>query len=135
MFWIYSPSTNWHKFESISCTSSSLATLVTSSFPLPITHFTNNPVVINTLGIWFQFRQNFWFIHCLGLDPIYNNHLFPPAKLDSAFSLWQRQGIFSFKAMNLNAVFASFNDLSRKFGLPRSSLFDYFQVKHLLQMK
>lgn len=57
--WLSTPATNWCKFESISCTLSSLAALATSSFPLPIAHFATNPVVINTLRIWFQFRQNF----------------------------------------------------------------------------
>lgn len=51
-----------------------------------------------------------------------------------SWAVLQRQGISSFKAMNLNAVFASFEDLSRKFGLPRFSLFRYFQVHHLLQI-
>lgn len=35
--------------------------------------------------------------------------------------------------MYINDVFASFNDLSHKFNLPRSSLFRYFQVRHFLQ--
>lgn len=120
---IYSPSTNWYKFESISCTSSSLATLVISSFPLPVTHFTNNPVVINTFRICFQFRQNIWLIYCLGLNPISNNHLFPKTKLDSTFCLWQRHGIFSFKTLNLNAKFASFDCLSCKLGPAYSIIF------------
>lgn len=35
--------------------------------------------------------------------------------------------------MYINGVFASFDDLSYKFGLPTSSLFRYFQVRHFLQ--
>ena len=31
------------------------------------------------------------------------------------------------------SIFASFDDLLHKFGLPRSSLFRYFQVRHFLQ--
>lgn len=55
--------------------------------------YTNNPVVINTLKIWFQLRQNFKCENLFHLSPIHNNHLFPQAMLDSEFTLWQRRGI------------------------------------------
>ena len=35
--------------------------------------------------------------------------------------------------MYINSIFASFDDLSRQFGLPRSSLFRYFQVCNFLR--
>lgn len=35
--------------------------------------------------------------------------------------------------MYINSIFASFDELSRKFSLPRSSLFRYFQVRRFIQ--
>lgn len=95
--------------------------------------YTNNPVVINTLKIWFQLRQNFKCENLFHLSPIHNNHLFPQAMLDSEFTLWQRRGILYFKDLYTNSIFANFDDLSHRFGLPRSSLFRYFQIRHFLQ--
>ena len=132
MFWLHTPDTDWCHYEATSCISTSLTALVTSSLPVSMSQFTNNPIVINTLKIWFQLRRYFGFKQILSLSPICNNHLFPPAKIDATFSFWRRQGISKFKDMYINCVFASFNDLSQKFGLPRSSLFRYFQARHFL---
>lgn len=133
MYWLHLPNADWCHLEATSCTSTSLRALVTSSLPLSFSQYTNNPIVIDTLKIWVQLRQTFGFKNLLHLSPIHNNHLFPPATSDSGFTLWQRQGINNFTDMYINSVFASFDDLSQKFGLPRSSLFRYFQVRHFLQ--
>ena len=132
MFWLHTPDTDWCQYEATSCISTSLTALVTYSLPVSTTQFTNNPIVINTLKIWFQMRRFFDFKQTLSLSPICNNHLFSPAKLDATFSFWRRQGISKFRDMYINCVFASINCLSQKFGLPRSSLFQYFQVRHFL---
>lgn len=133
MHWLHTTATDWCHFEAASCTSASLKALVTSSFLISISQFTDSPVVINTLKIWLQLRRSFGFNNLLHLSPIHNNHLFLPARLDSEFTLWQRQGIYKFKDMYINSIFTSFDVLSHKFGLPRSSLFRYFQVRHFLQ--
>lgn len=130
---VHTPARDWCQLEAASCISTSLRALVTSGLPLSFLQFTNNPIVINTLKIWAQFRQTFGFKNLLHLSPIHSNHLFPPARLDPAFIHWQRKGIHNFKDMYINSTFASFGDLSHKFGLPRSSLFRYFQVRHFLQ--
>ena len=133
LYWLQDPVADWCQLEATSCISTSLAALVTSSLPLPIARFTNNPMVISTLKIWSQFRKNFGFTNLLHISPICNNHLFPPAYLDSAFSLWLRQGISRFKDLYINSLFANFDDLSHKFGLPRSGLYRFFQIRHCLQ--
>jgi hypothetical protein len=99
MFGLHTPDTDWCHYEATSCTSTSLMALVTSSLPVFISEITNNPIVLNTLKIWFQMRRYFGFKHILSLSPICNNHLFLPAKLDATFSLWRRQGISKFKDM------------------------------------
>lgn len=133
LYWLHAPDTDWCRFEASSCISTSLNALVTSSLPLSISNFTNNPIVINTIKIWVQFRQSFGFNNFLHISFICNNHSFPPARIDSEFFLWQRQGIFKFKDMYINGIFASFDELVHKFDLPRSSLFRYFQIRHFLQ--
>ena len=107
--------------------------MVTSSLPLSVSAFTYNPIVINTLKIWNQFREHFGFKHFLHISPICTNHLFLPAKLDSAFSTWRRQGISSFKDAYIGSIFPSFDELSVKFNLRRSDMFRYFQVRHFLR--
>ena len=133
LYWLHAPDTDWCRFEATSCNSTSLNALVTSSLPLSISNFTDNPIVVNTIKIWVQLRQSFRFYNFLHISPICNNHSFPPARLDSEFSLWQRRGIYKFKDMYINGLFASFHELVHKFDLPRSSLFRYFQVCHFLQ--
>ena len=66
------------------------------------------------------------------LSPICNNHLILPAKLDATFSLWEKRCICKFKDIYINCLFASFDILSQKSALHRSSLFRYFQVRHFL---
>lgn len=133
IYWLHTPDIDWCHSEATSYISTSLRALVTSSLPLSISQYTNNPIVINTLKIWFQLRCHFEFKNLLHASHILNNHLFPPARLDSEFTLWQRQGICTLKDMYIDCTFASFDDLSHKFGLHRSSLFRYFQVHHFLQ--
>lgn len=119
IYWLHTPDTDWCHFEATFCISTSLRVLVTSSLPLPISQYINNPIIVNTLRIWFQLRRHFGFKGFLHTSPIHNSHLFPPVRL--------------FKDMYINCIFASFNDLSHKFSLPRSSLFRNFQVSHFLQ--
>uniref|UniRef100_A0A3B3HDP0 Reverse transcriptase domain-containing protein n=1 Tax=Oryzias latipes TaxID=8090 RepID=A0A3B3HDP0_ORYLA len=133
LHWLHSPSVDWCRLEAASCFSTSLRALVTSDLSLSALKYTDNPVVINTLKIWFQFRRNFDCGDLLHLSPINMTHLFPHARLDSGFILWKQQGIHLFKDMYINSVFASFDDLSIKFNLPRSSLFRYFKIRHFLQ--
>lgn len=85
MHWLYTPDMNWCILEAASCISTSLRALVTSSLPISASKFTNNPVVINTLKIWSQFRQSFGIGNLIYLSPILNNHNFPQARQDSEF--------------------------------------------------
>ena len=133
MYWLHTPDADWCRLEAASCISTSLRAPVTSSLPISFLQYTHNPIVINTLKIWIQLRRYYGLKTLLHLSPIHNNHLFPPARLDSEFILWQKQGIHNYKDMYINSIFASFDDLLHKLGLPWSSLFRYFQVRHFLQ--
>lgn len=59
--------------------------------PLSVSHFTTNPVVINNLRTWFQFRQHFGVKAC--------------PRLNLALSLWQRHRIYAFKDISVLVEF------------------------------
>ena len=63
MFWLHTPDKDWCHYEATSYISTSLTALVTSSLPVSFSQFTNNPIVINTLKIWFKMRRYFGFKH------------------------------------------------------------------------
>ncbi len=88
-----------------------------------------NPIVLNSLKIWFQFRKYFKFLTASPLGPLCNNHLFPPSHMDSAFSTWHNKGICCFLDMYSNGIFSSFANLTSLYGLPANYLFRYFQVR------
>lgn len=76
----------------------------------------------------------FWFQRLLHSQSyICKNHLFIPALLDSVFSQWQQSGLVKFNDLFIDDVSAPFSTLSSKYNLPRSHLFRYFQVHHLIQ--
>lgn len=133
VLWIQTPETDWCQNEANSCISTSLLALVTSRLPLSPARYSSNPIVVSTLRIWAQFRLHFGLRGLSSLSPICNNHLFAPAGQDSAFSFWQRAGLTNIKDLYIDGVFATFEDLSKKFNFPRSHLFRYFQVRHFVQ--
>ncbi len=133
LYWLQIPKDVWCISEANSCISSSLPALALSKLPLCISLYTQCPVVTNTLKIWFQFRQCFGFKDFSITSPICKNHLFLPGQLDSVFSQWQQLGLVKFSDLFINYVFAPFSTLSSKYKRPRSHLFRYFQVRHLIQ--
>lgn len=93
MYWRHTPNADWCQFEAVSCISTTLRALVTSSLHVSFSQYTNNPIDINTLKIWAQRRRSFGFKNLVHLDPIHNNHLFLPNKVNSGFHFWQRCGL------------------------------------------
>lgn len=120
----------WCLMEAQSCHGTSLPSLLcapaASSSP---SKYSSNSIVISSLRIWNQFRQHFKLTSPSPHSPICNNHLFIPSTLDGAFASWKHKGIISFSDLYNDGIFASFDNLGQKFDLPRSSLFNYFQVR------
>lgn len=129
-FWSKSTHPPWCKLEIHSCCSSSLPALLTSSIPTNFSGFTDNPVVISTLKIWFQFRRYLNSTSPSISAPLLKNHLFQPALSDPTFSTWYDKGLKTFKDFYRDGTFRSFADLSSEFQLPPSHLFRYFQIRH-----
>lgn len=110
----------------------SIPALLGSSLPLPSLRSIRNPVVKHSLKIWAQFRKHFGFHSFSLLSPIASNFLFKPSCQDSAFQEWHRKGIVCFKDLFIDNSLASFEQLSRKFSLPKSNFFRYLQARHFV---
>lgn len=87
-----------------------------------------NPVVKNTLKIWFQFRKHFHLSQTISLLPLANNHLFPPSPIDTVFQVWHKNGLVFFSDLFVEGTFASFNTLQKDHNLPNNHFFRYLQV-------
>ncbi len=61
--------------------------------PLNKKYLPSNPLVINSLKIWAQFRSHFKQKQALSLLSITSNALFPPSLIDHAFQVWFRKGL------------------------------------------
>uniref|UniRef100_A0A3P8TZR2 Reverse transcriptase zinc-binding domain-containing protein n=1 Tax=Amphiprion percula TaxID=161767 RepID=A0A3P8TZR2_AMPPE len=126
-------STSWLTMEVSSSQHIPLAALLGASYPLSVPHPITSPVIQQSLRVWTQFRK------CLRLcsfslqTPILSGCLFPPSSLDLAFKDWQVMGIKSFKDLFIDNNFASFDQLTNKFGIPRTHFFRYLQIRHFLQ--
>lgn len=133
VYWIQRLDADWCKPEINACISSSLPALVTSKLPLSPKQYSSCPMVISTLKIWSQFRQNFNLTDFSLYSPICNNHVFLPAKLDHVFVQWQRAGLSKFSDLYIDGTFATFDALSTKFDLQRSDLFRYLQIRQFVR--
>lgn len=125
----------WLKIEAASCSPVSLAAFAHSPIKGPSSAYTKNVIVKTSLRIWNQFRR------CFGLQtysisaPITANHIFPPSLVDGAFVTWSNMGIKSFKDLYIDNTFASFEQLSGKFGLPKQHLFRFFQIRSFVNSR
>lgn len=129
-YWLNDPQATWCCLEAQSCFSSSLSALLFSSLPVSLLQFTDNPVLIGSLKIWYQFWRHFNSVSASALTPICNNHLFPPSLVDSSFCIWARKGIKCFYDLFKDNIFLSFSDLCSLYDLPSYHLFRYFQIRH-----
>ena len=133
ILWRSEPDNCWCRLEASSCVSSSIEALVCCPIPFAPSKFSNNPIVVSTLKIWNQIRKEFgWSLLTLSA-PICNNHLFLPARMDSGFSMWEREGLINFKDLYCEGQFGGFGDLCEIYNLQRSDMFRYFQVRNFVK--
>lgn len=88
-------STEWTVLERASIGSTSPVALSCSKLPFkqPISAFTTNPVVIQSIKTWNQFRRTFNLTDLSLATPLIKNHMFVPSMMDEAFNVWARNGI------------------------------------------
>ena len=127
LFWMedYQPDTSeaWIHLE---CTGGPVhlgSVLCTPSTLTPQTRLFSNPIVLNSVRIWSQFKRHFNLSTMSIHSPIVNNYHFPPSNLDSAFKIWMAKGITSTLNLFVQGKFVSFTQLSEKFDLPKSNFF------------
>ena len=91
--------------------------------------YTKNAIVKKSLKIWVQFRRYFGLQSFSINAPLAANHIFQPSLVDGAFLAWSDLGIETFKDLFVDNIFASFQQLSDKYSIPRQQFFRYLQVR------
>lgn len=127
------PPPTWLVMEANSARPVTLVALAHSPINSSTAPYTKNIIVKNSHRIWIQFRRHFglqpFSIHA----PLASNHVFHPSLIDSAFSTWSNHGIHSFNDLYFDNVFASFQQLSDKYTIPKQHFFRYLQVRSFIQ--
>ena len=115
----------WLLMEVNSVKPVSLSALVYSPIQSSTSPYTKNRIVKTSLRIWVQFRRYFGLQSFSAYAPLAANHAFPPSLVDGAFVRWSILGIKNFKDLYIDNVFASFQQLTDKFSLPKEHFFSF----------
>lgn len=113
----------WLVIEANSFCSVSLKALLYSSIHCSTSSYTKNMIVKTSPRVWVQFKCYFGLQTFSALVPLAANLVFLPSVTDDAFSVWSRYGIKTFRDLYIDNVFASFQQLSGKFSLPKNHFF------------
>lgn len=123
----------WLEIEALSSQRVSLSALAHSPVKCPPSTHTKNIIVKTSWRIWSQFRRHFGLQTYSTLAPLASNHTFPPSLQDGAFNNWANLEIRSIKDLFINDTFASFQQLSDKFALPKHNFFRFCRFGTLLK--
>uniref|UniRef100_A0A3B1JFC8 Reverse transcriptase domain-containing protein n=1 Tax=Astyanax mexicanus TaxID=7994 RepID=A0A3B1JFC8_ASTMX len=88
-----------------------------------------NPIVGNSLKIWYQIKKALALPETCIMAPIAYNHAFLPSLTDKVFQTWKARGIINLEKLYVDGIFASFSQLKLKFDLPASHFFRYLQLR------
>ncbi len=96
--------------------------------------FPDTPVtqLWSTLTIWTQFRRCFSLNDFSVYAPIERNHLFRPSITNRAFDIWVETGVTTVENLLIDNSFASFDQLTSKFNIPRSHFFRFLQLRRFI---
>ena len=103
--------------------SASLTALIHTPPSFSLSLFCNNILVQSIFKIWKQFQCYFGLQTFSFLAPLSANPVFHPSLIDGFFSLWSDYGMKAFSHLYIAGTFASFQQLSKKFYLPRQHFF------------
>lgn len=131
----FHPPPAWLAMESFSSKPVSLTALVHSPINCSFSPYVKNIIVKTTLRIWNQFKRHFGLQTFSTSAPLVANHAFAPSISDGAFSIWSNLGIKQFKDLYVDNIFASFQQLSELFSLPRHHFFRYLQIRSFIRSK
>lgn len=128
----FEPPPTWLVIESNSAKPVSLKALLHSPIHSSTSPYTKNVIVKTSLRIWVQFRRYFGLQSFSTYAPLAANHAFPLSLTDGLFLRWEKLGINTFKDLYIDNVFASFQQLSERFSLPRQHFFlDIYRFRAL----
>ena len=113
----------WLQIEKVTSRPHSLPALICAPLPSLFNNVKDNIIVTQSL-------QSI-SIH----SPIIHNHLFQPSLLDNGFKIWYDRGIHSIEDLYINNTFASFEQISRKFGLTNNNILRYLQIRDFTRKK
>lgn len=137
LYWFLDPSSmdspGWLHIESHSCSPVSLSALLCSSIPLHSPQDCQNPVLLQSLKIWSQFRKHYGLVSLSVYAPVTSNHLFPASLLDHTFYQWFQNGVLNIKSLYENDTFMSFDQVRETFHLSPNNFFRYLQVRHFVR--
>lgn len=125
----------WLQVEKVTSIPHSLPALLCAPLPPLVNNIKGNMIVTQSLCIVNQFKR------CLGSQsisihsPIIRNHLFQPSLLDNGLKTWCDKGIRSIEDLYVNNTFASFEQLSRQFGLTNNHFLRYMQIRGFTRKK
>lgn len=136
-FWFSNPSTlPWVQIEEKCAKGLTLVNYLYSDSLKRLKKNTTNPFVKSTITAWQESQEMFSMNEGLSaFVPIWGNSLFIPGRLDGGFRLWAQLGLRMIRDLYSDNTLMSFNDLRRRFGIPQSHLFKYFQIRSFIHSK
>ena len=92
-----------------------------------------NPLVRNTIQIWFETHKYMKDTPLLSyLSPIWKNSNFPPASNDGGFKIWFTKGITKIGSLYKRKNMLSWEELKRDYDLPRSHFLKFLQIRSFI---
>lgn len=138
LYWMSNVTTEtpaWLQIESSSRGKICLSALLSSALPLELYTYKRNPLLYDSLRIWVQCRKRLG-LHLMSIKaPICSNHMFPPSMMDSAFKIWESNGLRNIKDLFVDGIFASFTQLLKQFNVPQQHFFRYLQIRHFVKSR
>uniref|UniRef100_A0A3B3HW57 Reverse transcriptase domain-containing protein n=1 Tax=Oryzias latipes TaxID=8090 RepID=A0A3B3HW57_ORYLA len=131
-YWLQSrasPTLDWLTMELNSVKPVSLNALLYSPIHFPVREHSKNYIVKTSLKILTQFKRFFGLQIYSHNAPLAANPFFTPSLVDNVFLKWADLGLRTFKDLFIDDVFASFQQLSERFSLPKQHFFRYLQAR------
>lgn len=119
----------WAIIELNSNSPASPVAMMSSTSPLSRSLILKNPVVKDSLNIWFRCRRHFGFKQLFTCSPMHPIHFFLPGMNDPAFKMWSDKGLVFLSDLFDRGTFLSFETLSKDFNIPKAHFFRYLQVR------
>ena len=122
----------WVQMEYNSCYLIALTALLFSPMPLSLQYVRNNPIVTQSLKLRSIIRKNYGWQNGSLLVPVHPSHLFSPSIRDDSHGIWSQGGVDNMKALFIDKIFHTFEQLRHTFNLPQSNLFRFVVTLKLI---